>query len=83
MGRNIWHFTETECQKSIKRHLRISVIAEAVLSEPFFMPVMTAILDSLFHAAAETGIALHVSSINQRSGCINKWKTFYLLIIFF
>ena len=57
MAGSIWHFMETECLKSIKKPLRISVIAEAVLSEPFFMPVMTVIQDSLFHAAAETGIA--------------------------
>jgi hypothetical protein len=48
--------------------LRISVIAEAALSEPFYTPVMTAIPYSLFHAAAETDIALPVISISQRNG---------------
>jgi hypothetical protein len=65
---------ETECPISIKRPLRISVIAEVALSEPLFMPVVSAISNSLSRAAVETGIVPAVSRINQKSGCINKWK---------
>jgi hypothetical protein len=63
-----WNFMEIECHGYMKRPLRISVIVEAALSGPFFMPVMTAIPGSLSHAAAETGIVPPVSSINQRNG---------------
>jgi hypothetical protein len=73
MENSIWNFMEKECPKSTKKPLRISVIAEAVPSEPLFMFVMTVIPDSLFRAAVETGIARPVSSINQNNGCINKW----------
>ena len=74
---------ETECPESIKRLSGIFVIAEAVPSEPFFMHVISAIPVSLFHAAAETDIALPVISIRQRNGSISKWIDFCQLIIFF
>ena len=67
-----WNFMEIECQKSIKKLFKISVIAEAAPSEPFFMPVITVIPDNLFHAAAETDIALPVITIRQRIGYINR-----------
>jgi len=74
MANSIWNFMEIECRKSIKRLLGISVIAEVALLEPFFMPVMTAISESLSHAAVETGIVPLVSRINQNNGYKNKWK---------
>jgi hypothetical protein len=41
MANSIWNFMEIECPGYIKRLLRISVIAEVVLLEPFFMVAMT------------------------------------------
>ena len=72
MVRNIWHFMETECPKSIKKPFNISVIAEMALSEPFFMPAMTVRTYNLFHAAVETGIVPPVSMIKRINGYTNR-----------
>jgi hypothetical protein len=72
MANSIWNFMEIECPGYIKRLLGISVIAEAVLSEPFFMPVMTVTPYSPFPAAVETDIVQPVSRIKRINGYINK-----------
>lgn len=72
MATSICAFMETVCLKSIKKPLRTSVIAEAVLSEPFFMPVMTVKTYSQFPVAVGTGIVPHVNRIKQINGCISK-----------
>ena len=68
MENSIWNFMETQCPKSIRRLSGISVIAEAVHSEPFFRSAMNVIPSNLFHAAAGTDTAHPVISIRQRSG---------------
>jgi hypothetical protein len=68
MLNNTWSFMEIKCPESIKKPLGIYVSAEAVPSEPFFISVMNVIPQSLFHAAAETGIALAVISIKRING---------------
>ena len=81
MGRNIWHFMETECPKSIKKPFRISRIAAVALSEQLCMPVMTVKPYTPSLVAVEIGIVQHVSRIKRINGYTNKWENCCLPII--
>ena len=72
MDHNIWHFMVIECRNRIRKPSAISLPAEMVPLEQWYMSVMSVVTCILSTAAVATAIVPTVSMIKHINGFISR-----------